>query len=149
MYRTTAEHQLETFSVGDYVLISTAYFETFVSRAIKKNRKLGPKFVGPFRISRIMNPSAAELELPREYRVHRTFNTTYLRKFIFDEYKRELLPEPELIQGKFEFEFDYIVASADNAKGRHYLVVWKGHNVAESTWEPASNLKNAQEAITR
>ena len=51
MHHTTAEHQPETFSVGDYILVSTAHFETFFSRAIKKNRKLGPKFVGPFRIS--------------------------------------------------------------------------------------------------
>ena len=155
MYRTTTSFDPTIFQKGDYVLVSTAHFETFVSKAIQKNRKLGPKFVGPFRIVQMMGPSAAKLQLPRGYRAHPTINTSYLRKFIYDPFKRDVLPEPEIIRGETEYEVDYIVdvdysqhKRRKHRKGeKRYLVVWKGHDVAEATWEPESNLQNAQGAI--
>ena len=64
-------------------------------------------------------------------------------------------PEPEIIRGKVKYEVDYIV-DVDYIRQRHgkywngekrYLVVWKGHDIAEATWEPEVNLQNAQEAI--
>ena len=155
MYRMTASNDPTIFQKGDYVLVSTAHFETFLSKAIQKNRKLGPKFVGPFEIIQMMGPSAAKLKLPKGYRAHPTINTSYLRKFIYDKFKRDVPPEPEIIRGKVEYEVDYIV-DVDYIRRKHgkyrngekrYLVVWKGHDVAEATWEPEANLQNAQEAI--
>ena len=110
--KTTAEVIPITFTEGEYVLVSTAHFETFVSRAIKSNKKLGPKFIGPFRINKMVNPSAAKLELPPDYRMHPTINTTYLRKFIFDEYDRDVPQEPEIIKSELHYHVDYIVAEA-------------------------------------
>ena len=64
-------------------------------------------------------------------------------------------PEPSFIHGEVEYEVDYIVDAfyVQSHRGRlrkgeqQYLVVWKGHDMAEATWEPEGNLTNAQDAI--
>ena len=128
MYKTTAEVIPTTFTEGEYVLVSTAHFETFVSRAIKSNRKLGPKFIGPFRIKKMVNPSAAKLELPPDYRMHPTINKTYLRKFIFDEYDRDVPQEPEIIKDELHYHVDYIVAEATRDLGREAKIIGRSTN---------------------
>jgi hypothetical protein len=134
-----------------------ANIDTFLSRAIRDNNKLGPKFIGPFKITAMPNASAATLELPPGYRQHPTINTSNLRKFIFDEFKRNVPPEPTInVQtNEVEYEVDYIVDEKEQITGKgrarksttYFLVVWKGHDVAEATWEPLANLENAPEKI--
>ena len=105
----TASNDPTIFQKGDYILVSTAHFETFLSKAIQKNCKLGPKFVGPFEIIQMMGPSAAKLKLPKGYHAHPMINTSYLQKFIYDKFKWDVPQEPEIIRGKVEYEVDYIV----------------------------------------
>ncbi|KAI5085224.1 hypothetical protein C0J45_23178, partial [Silurus meridionalis] len=42
-------------------------------------RKLAPHFIGPFHISKVINPVALRLRLPRALRVHPTFHVTKVR----------------------------------------------------------------------
>ncbi len=42
-----------------------------------------------------------------------------------------------------EFEVEQILAMRLNRNKPEFLVKWKGYSVAESTWEPESNLANA------
>ena len=48
------------FKVGEEVWLSTTNL-----RLPLPSRKLGPKFIGPFKIKRMINPVAFELVLPR------------------------------------------------------------------------------------
>lgn len=47
-----------------------------------------------------------------------------------------------------EYEVDYIFGKRRQKGKVQYHVAWKGYPLSEATWEPKSNLKNAQAAIT-
>ena len=57
-------------------------------------------------------------------------------------------PPPDLIQGNEEFEIEAILThrTYKNRETR-YLIKWKGYDPSENTWEPESNLSNAEEEL--
>ena len=57
-------------------------------------------------------------------------------------------PPPDLVDGEEEWEIEAIMAHKKMQHGIKYLVKWKGFPSSENTWEPASNLRNAQDLLT-
>ena len=47
------------------------------------------------------------------------------------------------------FEIDYIVDCRKCRNRSEYLVHWKNFGIYDRTWEPASNLINADEALEK
>lgn len=69
------------------------------------SQKLGPKFIGPFKIKKMINPVAFELALPSSYKIHPVFHASLLKPTVpspFPE-REELPPPPVLVEGKPEF----------------------------------------------
>ena len=60
----------------------------------------------------------------------------------------ETRPPPNLVQGNEEFEVEAILMHHlyKNRETR-YLIKWKGYDTSENTWEPESNLSNAEEEL--
>ena len=50
-------------------------------------------------------------------------------------------------EGEFEYEVEQILDSRLYRGKLQYLVKWLGYTEEHNTWEPPSNLNNAQEAI--
>jgi len=49
------------------------------------SRKLSPKFLGPYQISRRIEPVAYEIVLPSQLaNLHPVFHVSQLRKYVFD-----------------------------------------------------------------
>jgi hypothetical protein len=149
------EHRRErVFTVGDMVLLSTANLRN-ESRA----PKLSPKFVGPFPVSRVVSNVAYELELPATMKIHPVFHVSKLRAYKdgneqFPERKQEEQARPvseEQIDGEDAWEVEQVVDKRVRQRGRaravEYLVRWKGYPDWEKTWEPARNLRGAEEAV--
>jgi hypothetical protein len=80
MKNTADAHRTPTsFQIGDLVLVN------FHKRAHMSNQtrsKLLPRFEGPYRILRIINPSTYEIDIPLHGRASRIFHTSYLKPFI-------------------------------------------------------------------
>ena len=50
-----------------------------------------------------------------------------------------------------EYEVEYVLNVCNVKRGhtiqKQYLVLWKGYPLAEATWEPEANLKNAPDIV--
>ena len=65
-----------TYKVDDEVFLSTANLQISTT-----SRKLLPRFIGPFTVSRVINPKAYELELPSHWRVYPVFPISSLKPY--------------------------------------------------------------------
>ncbi|GJV54071.1 retrotransposon protein, putative, ty3-gypsy subclass [Tanacetum coccineum] len=71
------------FSVGEYVLLKVSPWKGMVH--FGKKGKLAPRFVGPFKITKRIDPVAYRLRLPEELNgVHDTFHVSNLKKCLAD-----------------------------------------------------------------
>ena len=140
------------FKVGDRVLLSTANLNTQERMA-----KLIPKWIGPYRVKRVVSRVAYELELPASVRIYPVVHVSQLRAYVdggatFPSRECVLRPEPELLDtGEPAWEVEEVldkrVRSVRGRRVTDYLVLWKGYPLEEATWEPASNLRAAQWSV--
>jgi hypothetical protein len=143
----------ESFSVGDLVLVSTDHTHPPFLRT-KGSKKLRPKFVGPWPITRKIGRTTYELDLPVHIKIHPVVNTQYLKRFIgspADFAGREQTPPPPVPVSDNEVLECEVEAIKDHRKDRKgnisYLVAWKGYEDHDMTWEPASNLDNSKDLL--
>jgi hypothetical protein len=142
----------ETFKVGDRVWLSTTHMVQ-----TGKTPKLSARYTGPFPVCQVVSPSAYKLSLPRSLRIHPVFHISRLRRHMdsvsqFPLREQDVRPPPDLLEsGEEAWEVERVVDKREKRVGRRkqteYLVLWKGYPEWEKTWEPASNLKNAREAV--
>jgi hypothetical protein len=142
--------------VGEWVMLST---ENLKLKVESQTPKLLPKYIGPFKVTRIVNDVAYELDLPANLRFHPVFHISLLKKYQdgseeFPERELQLpaRPPPELMpDGEEAWEVESIVSHRMIRRGRsqklQYLVKWKNYADYENTWEPEENLQQAQEKI--
>jgi hypothetical protein len=149
-----------TFAVGDSVLLSTEHLSL---KDKDRTKKLLSKYIGPFPVKRVVSPVAYELDLPASMQIHPVFHLSKLKaaKESGSTYPdRPSLaadrPPPELIndEGEEEWEVERVVKQrvvkySRNRSRIEYLVQWRGYPEWEMTWEPASNLSGAQDAIAQ
>ena len=148
------QHRREaTFKVGDRVLLSTDHL-TLTGRHSKLTPKFLYKYIGPFQITRVVNPNAYELELPPTWLIHPVFNISRL-KIYHDGFQlfpgrppAFPRPPPEEINehGAEIYEVDKIIAKRGTGTRTQYLILWKGYPLESSTWELAREI-NAPDAL--
>ncbi len=136
--RYVDEHRREvTFTVGDRVLLSTKNLPMRQGYS----KKLLPRFIGPFTVTRVINDVSVQLDLPQGLRWHNVFHASLVR-----HYKQggniQAAPIPIVINGELEWEVESIVAHRPAHRSHEYLIRWKGFTSDEDTWEPESHLTN-------
>ena len=110
-----------------------------------------PRFIGPFAVQDKVGPVAYRLQLPEGYLIHNVFHVSLLKKYHAG--KNVALPPPaEWIDGDWEYEVECILwhrvkKATNHGPRKEYLIKWKGYGPEYNTWEPESNLSNAQEAV--
>jgi hypothetical protein len=139
----------EQFAVGDEVLLSTRDL-ALAADASQQHRaaKLTSRFIGPLKVTRVINPNAYELELPPQLRIHPVQNISKLRRYLrspdrFAGRPQPLpRPPPEYSDpaGGPQYVVERILAQRGAKAKRQYLVKWAGYPVEESSWEPRKNL---------
>jgi hypothetical protein len=65
-----------SFKVGDKVILSSKNLKLDIPK-----KKLGPKFVGPFRITDVVGKQAYRLALPTASKIHNVFYISLLEPF--------------------------------------------------------------------
>jgi hypothetical protein len=151
--RNANEHRrVEAFKVGDAVLLTT---EGLQLRNF--TNKLCSRFIGPFRVTAVVNANAYTLELPPQLQaLHSTFNISKLKRYrdgasaFPDRPLRFNRPPPEAeadSNGDQAFEVERIVAQRKRGRSMQYLVAWKGYPPEENTWQSRSDLAKSKELL--
>ena len=127
------------FAAGQQVLLSTVNFR-FQG---KGRKKLYPKFVGPFTISSMVGPNAAQLDLPAGWDIHNVFHVSLLRPYVARD-GAMLVPPPPTLDGTPIYQVETILGHKDvKTRGqttRQYLIRWAGYTQEHDSWEIGPNL---------
>jgi hypothetical protein len=131
--------QVVAFEKGQEVLLNTKNI-TFKTPGV---RKLMPRYIGPFRILKMVTPVAAKLQLPPEMRIHPVFHVSLMRHYKSDG-KTPTQPAFNL-GGDNYWAVETIVDHKDIPVGRgkhrrEYFVKWQGFPASDNSWEPEANL---------
>ena len=139
-------HRAEVpFQVGDLVWLSSKNIST-----TRPSKKLDYKRLGPFKITKQINPVAFELELPETYRIHNVFHASLLTPYVENEFANRTPPPPAPVEidGELEYEVEEVIKVKKGRGGKYvYFVLWSGYSRDDATWEPLTNLENCLEKV--
>lgn len=146
-YADKRRRDLPGFEVGQQVLLSSKNIKFKHSRT----KKLLPRYIGPFPVTRVISPVAYKLLLPTHMRMHDVFHVSLLKPYKTDG-SVQPPPPPEIIDGELEYEVEAVLAHRERKlRGkkvvREYLIKWSGYESIHNTWEPEENLVHSREAV--
>ena len=127
-----------TYAEGDYCLLSSKHL-TIVTTGVPK---LLPRYLGPFKVHKMVGSAAVKLELPSHWKVHNVFHVSLTKPW---KGSPPTNPEPVEVEGYPEYTVETILSHdlRSKRKGRqviYYLVKWEGFGSEHNSWEPEGNL---------
>jgi hypothetical protein len=121
------------YQVGDSCWLSTKHLKLKTTGS----RKLVPRFVGPYKVIKVVNPVAVKLELPSHMKVHPVFHISELRT-VPEGTRFHSQPAAVEVEGISEYIIDKIldhrVAQIKNKPGYKFLVKWLGYGPDHNSW---------------
>jgi len=107
-YADKKRGEVNDYKVGDLVMLSTKDLK--YQMVGRRTEKLMERFVGPYRIKKIISSNAVELELPSTVKIHSVVNVSRIRRYIGQvEGERKKQPAPVIIEGKEKWEVERIL----------------------------------------
>ena len=100
-YADKRRSDIEEYKVGDLVMLSTKDLKYQMVR--RRTEKLTERFVGPYRIKKIVSSNAIELELPSTVKIHPVVNVSRICRYVGQvEGQKKEQPLPVIIEGEEE-----------------------------------------------
>jgi len=100
--------KVDDYKVGDSVMLSTKDLKYQIVG--KRTKKLMERFIGPYRIKKIISSNAVELELPSTVKIHLVVNVSRIRWYVGQvEGQRKEQPAPVIIEEEEEWEVERIL----------------------------------------
>jgi len=100
-YADKKRGEANDYKVGDLVMLSTKDLK--YQMVERRTEKLAERFVGPYKVKKIISSNAVELELSNTIKIHLVVNVSRIRRYIgqVEGQKREQ-PAPVIIDGEEE-----------------------------------------------
>lgn len=121
------------YKVGDKVWLSST------DNPLKGgSRKLLPRYIDPYPITRIINPVAARLELPSSLWVHPVFHVSKVKP-VRDSLLQSIPTTPpalRYVDGGLVYTVKALLTSRRVVRGLQYLVDWESYGPADHQWVP-------------
>ena len=124
-YTNRKRVEVDEYKVGDLVILSTKDLKYQIVG--RRTEKLIERFVGPYKIKKIVLLNIVELELPSTIKIHLVVNVSRIHKYVgqVERQKREQ-PAPVIIEGEEEWKVEKILNKQQIRGKNKYLVQWKG-----------------------
>ena len=107
-YADRKRGDVDEYKVGDLVMLSTKDLK--YQMVGRRTEKLTERFVGPYRIKKIISSNAVELELPSMVKIHLVVNISRIQRYIGQvEGQRKEQPAPVVIEGEEEWKVERIL----------------------------------------
>jgi len=72
--------EVDNYRVGELVMLSTKDLKYQMVR--RRTEKLTERFVGPYKIKKIVSSNAVELELPKTVKIHLVVNVSRIHRYV-------------------------------------------------------------------
>ena len=100
-YADRKRGEVDDYKVGDLVMLSTKDLKYQMVR--RRMEKLIERFVGPYKIKKIISSNMVELELPSTIKIHPVVNASRIHRYIGQvEGQKKEQPAPVIIEGEEE-----------------------------------------------
>ncbi|KAH9657611.1 hypothetical protein KPL70_023155 [Citrus sinensis] len=132
------------FEVGDMVFLRLQPYKQ-VSLSIHSNRKLSPRFYGPYKVIQKIGQVAYKLELPIEFKIHPVFHVSCLKKKVGEAVtpitELPTIREDGHLQLVPDSVLDRRVVQRSNRPCVQWLVQWSNSFPEDATWEDAVKIQ--------
>ena len=135
-YANEHRQDVPKLDIGDLV-----YLDARNITSLRPSKKLDYKKLGPFKVSKIINPVTFQLDLPPGTKIHPVFHASLLEKARVNQFSDRLTcPPPILVNGEEEYMVKKILDSRRVHDRLQYLIDWEGYAPSERCWEDADNV---------
>jgi len=107
-YADRKREEVDEYKVGDLVMLSTKNLKYQMTK--RRTEKLTERFVGPYKIKKIISMNVVELELLSTIKIHLVVNISRIHRYVGQvEGQRREQPTPVIIEREEKWEVEKIL----------------------------------------